>query len=328
MKPKKLLISNFMILASLEVDFEQFSSAIVVARINGDTRKSNGGGKSTVSHALNYVLFDLLPVSPLEKAIREGQDAMSVTLEFETEAGILYRISRSRRRKAKQAEIKLEKWDDQWKDQSQKTNSETEKEIQKLLGFNFEILRHTNFFGQSDLSGLFSAKTSSARRSIFGDLFFLDIYSALEKNIQQKKIKELEQEVNLIEKQVLSQNISENEILELRSKIKILEDKKENYSFLLENAENSIFDWQEKIAQQKLRLSSGIEKKISLLEEKKKEQNSWQKKKNYSIQIIEEKNKFLPTCLQQITEKRKEIEKLEQGASHRHLSLVHKDENS
>lgn len=311
MIPKKLIVSNFMILSRVEIDFDQFSSAIIIARINGDTRKSNGSGKSTVFHALNYALFDFLPVSPLEKAIRENQNQMSVILEFEIENSGLYRISRSRRRKSKQGEIKLEKFENQnWKDKSEKTNSETEKEIQILLGFNLEILKNTNFFGQSDLSGLFSARSLAARRSIFEDLFMLQIYSVLEKNLQQRKIKELEKEVLKLERDLLSYKDLEIEISKLDEDLNLEEEKKKELENSVLELEEKIVIFSEKITEQKIILSSQKESNIQNLKQKQLEKTSLQFKIAEVEKIIVEKNKLIRSVESQIEERKKESEKL------------------
>lgn len=307
MKPKKLIISNFMILSSVEVDFDQFSSAIVVARINGDAGKSNGGGKSTISHALNYVLFDFFHLSPLEKIFREGQEQVSVSLEMEIENQGLYKITRSRRRKSRQAEIKLEKFENlKWIDKSQKTNSETEQEIQKLLNFNYETIKNTNFFYQSDLSGLFSAKSAPARKLIFEDLFQLQIFSSLEKALTQEKIKDLEKEILRLEREILGFK-SQSSLEETKDKISLLENEKIDLESKIEEQQRIIFLSQETIAEQKSLLLSDKEVKLENFKKKKNEYEFLKLKLQELETLILEKEKNSNFSVLQLEEKRKEL---------------------
>ena len=54
----KLHIKDFKTYISADIDFSKFNSALVVGKRKDDEAVSNGTGKSTISDALDYVIFD------------------------------------------------------------------------------------------------------------------------------------------------------------------------------------------------------------------------------------------------------------------------------
>src|SRR5271165_4884338 len=99
MHPNKLYIENFCGHAQSEIDFTNFSTAIIVGKIKGNSRFSNGVGKTTIFSAIKYVLFNEVDFSTLEKVIRHGCDYCKVSLEFIVNDTI-YKVVRSKSKKA------------------------------------------------------------------------------------------------------------------------------------------------------------------------------------------------------------------------------------
>src|SRR6185312_15774394 len=80
------------------IDFTQFSTALIVGKVDNNDLYSNGVGKTTIFKALEYVLFNQADVN-LEKIIRDGCDSCSITLDFIVD-NVEYRIIRKRTKKS------------------------------------------------------------------------------------------------------------------------------------------------------------------------------------------------------------------------------------
>jgi DNA repair exonuclease SbcCD ATPase subunit len=179
MFPLKLTIRDFCSHKESEINFNDFNCALIVGRINGNDRLSNGAGKTTVFSALKYVLFNETDYSSLDKIIRTNTDACSVSFDFISSDNNSYRIVRSRHKKVG-ADIRLFRLIlNKAEDITARTNSQTEQEIQKIIKINYKTFCNSFFFGQSDLSGLASLRPSERKRSL-KSILQLDVYSKYE----------------------------------------------------------------------------------------------------------------------------------------------------
>lgn len=215
MKPVRLYIENFMCHDRSFIDFEEFSAALIVGKIDNNDLKSNGVGKTTIFKAIEYVLFNQADVN-LEKIIRDDTNSCKITLDFIVN-GIEYRVSRTRTRKGatdlslfertnhtgskeEVYHLVVDSTDNDhtysdivspiteerfWKDISGRRAADTEKDLAKLIKLNFKSFRSTIHFLQNDFTGLTTA-TPERRKGILKDALDLIIYSKLEKFVKEK----------------------------------------------------------------------------------------------------------------------------------------------
>jgi DNA repair exonuclease SbcCD ATPase subunit len=191
------------------IDFSQFSSALIIGKVENNELYSNGVGKTTIFKAIEYVLFNQADVN-LEKIIRDDEASCKITLDFSVE-NQEYRVIRTRTRKGSTDVSLLERntnvgdenevyhvnnkthdglfvpviSDKFWKDISGRRAVDTEKDLAKLLKINFKSFRSTVHFMQNDFSGLTSA-TPEKRKGILKEALNLAIYSKLEKLAKEK----------------------------------------------------------------------------------------------------------------------------------------------
>lgn len=207
MIPSRLYVRDFMCYDDAYVDFNEFSSALIVGTSeNPDV--SNGVGKTTIFRSMEYTLFNYADVN-LENIIRDDADKCSVTFDFIVN-GQEYRCTRTRTRKGTTdltlfsrtsqdgteeeayhtiknnrytpIEDKAQKY---WKDISGRRSADTEKELNKLIKINLKSFRIFVHFMQHDFGGLTTA-TPEKRKLILKDALNLVIYSKLEKIAKEK----------------------------------------------------------------------------------------------------------------------------------------------
>lgn len=178
----RVRLENFMAHKETDIDCTQFRSALIVGRINGNPRKSNGVGKSTIFRAIYFALYGEADVK-LERIVRRGVDRCLVLLEFELD-GTVYRIIRKRIKKNAELEMWVKSQSD-WTNISQKTTSQTEEELAKLIRISSVAFQHSVLFAQGSLAGLASA-TATARKNLLKEPFHLAVYGKYEKAAKEK----------------------------------------------------------------------------------------------------------------------------------------------
>lgn len=209
MRPSRLYVQDFMCYDDAYVDFNEFSTALIIGKAeNPDV--SNGVGKTTLFRSIEYALFNHSDVN-LENIIRDDADKCSVTLDFIV-GDQEYRLTRTRTRKGttdltllkRTAEVGSEeqvlhvtkngrivpiedKEEKYWKDISGRRTPDTEKDLDKLIRVNLKSFRIFVHFMQRDFGGLATA-TPEARKKILKDALGLVIYSKLEKIAKDKSM--------------------------------------------------------------------------------------------------------------------------------------------
>jgi DNA repair exonuclease SbcCD ATPase subunit len=239
------------------IDFTQFSSALIVGKVDNNDLYSNGVGKTSIFKAIEYLLFNQADVN-LEKIIRDDTQSCRIVMDFMID-NQEYRVSRTRTRKGS-TDISLhqrntvdgletevyhtitsganydtytailslnEKY---WIDKSSNRASDTEKELNKLIKINFKAFRSTIHFIQNDFTGL-TTSTPEKRKGIFKDALNLVIYSKLEK-IAKEKANTLSKQIE--KDKVLLENLGnpEEDLKKLTLELGNFEDK-----FLLKSKE-------------------------------------------------------------------------------------------
>jgi len=209
MKPSRLYIENFLCYDKSFIDFNQFSAALIVAKVENSDLVSNGAGKSTIFRAIEYVLFNQADAN-LDKIIREDTTFCKVVLDFVIGTQE-YRLARTRTKKGTSDLTLLQKnsvlgtdtevyhsitqssgYDiyephtdkketkKYWKDISGSRAGDTEKDLAKLIKINAKAFRSTIHFMQNDFAGL-STATAEKRKGILKEALNLVAYTKLEK---------------------------------------------------------------------------------------------------------------------------------------------------
>jgi DNA repair exonuclease SbcCD ATPase subunit len=194
MIPIKLTMENFCLHEDSEIDFSKFSAAIIVGEQRNNSEFSNGVGKSTIFHAIKYVLFNQHNYSTMDKLIRKGADICRVAFEFSDDDGSVYRVVRSRSRKSG-PDIRLYKADgDGWGDITQRRGADTEVELEKLIKINYKTFVNSLLFSQGDLTSIASL-TAEKRKAFFKEALNLGKYSKFEK-VAKSKYSEINKEID------------------------------------------------------------------------------------------------------------------------------------
>ena len=296
MLPIRLAIKNFGSHLDTEFSFDNFSSAMIIGKVKDNDRFSNGAGKSTIFNSIEYVLFNEIHFSALEKIIRDGAEVCRVEFDFLSSIDKnTYRIVRSNSRKSG-SDIRLFKQNkNNWEDFTQRRASDTDKEISKILGFNYKAFCASVLFCQTgsennvqrDFSNL-PILTTEKRKSVLREVLQLNIYANYEK-LTKNKYNFIQ--LNLDKQKTILSTIGEPDILYLSFS------KENDNLFLLLDIKNkqltSIKEQNNKLKSEYTLLSdkaSTINKRITDL--KSKEVNSIEQISKYKKTIDEQKIKL------------------------------------
>jgi len=302
MEPIKLWMQDFCGHSKSEIDFTSFSSALILGKIKGDDKSSNGSGKSTIFNAIEYVLFNEIKVSTLDKIIKDGADICRVGFDFRSNFdNQIYRIVRSISKKSG-SDVRLYRQNENnWEDITQRRIADNEKEITKLIKVNYKAFCASVLFpqigsenpSQRDYSNIASI-TPEKRKSILKEVLSLNIYSnyekftktkiqSLVKDVEKNKtilstfkdpgeeITQISSSINDLNKKIESNN---EQISQMKHKISVLNEEKLDLTSKLKSlqdgassAEEQYSAYNKKIISKKSELSSLEIKMKSILNE-------------------------------------------------------------
>lgn len=268
MDPKFLLIEDFMSHKSTSIDFDKFQSALIMGQHKSDPRESNGVGKTTIFHAIEYVLFGTYPTKTVDKIVRDGTSMAKVTFSF-TIGSSVYKIVRKRILN-KSTEVGL--WlqtGTEWENKSQRTPSETHALIQNLIKINVSSFKNSVQFSQNSLDGLVASKGKEAsiddRKNILKDAINLSEYQKYEK-LAKNKTDDLSRKIDA--RKMLIESIGDpqldidnlkNKIIEIKKVVVEKENKKKELSILIDGKKKELYDLQRLISSD----ASNIHEKIN-----------------------------------------------------------------
>jgi Herelleviridae exonuclease len=200
MDPVRLVIEDFLCYSNADISFDEFSSAVVIAKKTGNDKISNGAGKSTIFSAIKYALFNRTDSSTLDQVIRHGTTKCRVSFDFRAD-GNTYRVIRSKP-KATSTDIRLFQLEqDKWIEISNKTPSQTEAELAKIVKINYETFCNSVLFSHRDLFfGLASLRPADKKKAL-KEALQLNIYGKFEKIASKKSgdiVKEIEKTRTII----------------------------------------------------------------------------------------------------------------------------------
>lgn len=357
MKLLRLYIENFMCHEYSYIDFSQFSSALILGKVENNDLYSNGVGKTTIFKAIEYGLFNQADVN-LEKIIRDDAQVCKITIDFESDADE-FRLVRTRTRKGStdvslfkklplnksedEYHIKHEVYDDImlpitsdkfWKDISGRRAADTEKDLNKILKLNFKSFRSTVHFMQNDFSGLTTA-TPEKRKGILKEALNLAIYSKLEKiakdksNLISKDIERHQTLIDNLQNPESDLSLLESQIIDLNKKLDCANTKLNSNNLELENKNFNLNKLNLQLASLESKFSDLIKNNISLNKEKENVEESIKDYTSKKANIIKFANQVINE-LKELKSKKEtlsaidytEIEKLNELISSKKESLT------
>lgn len=164
MKFRNLHMSGFLSYEDGDIDMSDLAYTAIVG--------ANGAGKSTIPHAIVWVLFGAYRVSgDADSVINTFYDDCIVSLEFSTRDDDLWRVTRSKRR-GKSAKLKLEYMDtdEGWVRFGDHTNASAQTQIGNLIGMSEQSWRSLVLMSNEDGGNRFVAADPRERREIITEL--------------------------------------------------------------------------------------------------------------------------------------------------------------
>ena len=164
MKFRNLHMSWFLSYEDGDIDMSDLAYTAIVG--------ANGAGKSTIPHAIVWVLFGAYRVSgDADSVINTFYDDCIVSLEFSTRDDDLWRVTRSKRR-GKSAKLKLEYMDadEGWVRFGDHTNASARTQIGNLIGMSEQSWRSLVLMSNEDGGNRFVAADPRERREIITEL--------------------------------------------------------------------------------------------------------------------------------------------------------------
>ena len=164
MKFRNLHMSGFLSYEDGDIDMSDLAYTAIVG--------ANGAGKSTVPHAIVWVLFGAYRVSgDADSVINTLYDDCIVSLEFSTRDDDLWRVTRSKRR-GKSVKLKLEYMDSDegWVRFGDHTNASAQTQIGNLIGMSEQSWRSLVLMSNEDGGNRFVAADPRERREIITEL--------------------------------------------------------------------------------------------------------------------------------------------------------------
>ena len=278
MKPLYLYINNFTCHEASEVDFTNFSAALIIGKLDNNDRVSNGVGKTSIFKAIEYVLFNQVRDTIQEKdilledLILEGTDRCRVILDFEAD-GEIYRVARSRTTKnisdlsfyrrstiqdARNAHTS-ETDKELWIDISSRRTQDTETDLIKTIKTHYKAFVNTAYFMQFDFKSGLAAATPANRKAILREALDLLIYTKLEK-IAKNNVDAILKEIEKNRIMLSTIGNPSKDIIELQSKCDALVPK----LYILEQEHEAIINKFSKLLEEK----EDLAQQLSVLETK------------------------------------------------------------
>jgi len=236
MIPIKLILENFFSHKNSEIDFSNFSSALLIGNTEGDYSKSNGSGKSAIFEAILWCLFNKSRAAMMDDVIRWGELTCSVVLEFKHD-NVNYMVKRSRNRMNSTSTVEFLTQDKagDWQDISCSISGETNSKIESITKLDFKTFLNSVYFRQNDISE-FAESEPSKKKEILKSIVDISRWDEYEKasrkksrniNVECKVLKaSVENHDSVIEK---LESVNE-ESKEAKRQFKILSSKKETIS--------------------------------------------------------------------------------------------------
>lgn len=316
-------MKNFMLYKDFHEKFKDKDIIGILAEYKNNPRKSNRGGKSTITEAIKYCLFGMSRAKKDIDLIHHGEEVMWVEVGL-VDDGKKFTVKRGRDHKNKGL---LEcDWIDKKK--------EAQEEINRIVGCNGEELELTNFFKQSDINQFMELGPNKKKEHFmkwFKQLHWPKLADAVGEDLKEKKselsqqrtkketlieelsdIDDVQKQISETEKAIKKQQkLHDKYVLKHRKLLKKVKTKKDKDDIQeqLEEVELEIEEIQEQVEANKelIRAYKKTKQAVSDLEEDIKKETKFHKKllsdyRDVLAQAKQERKQVLKT-LEQVGEK-------------------------
>jgi DNA repair exonuclease SbcCD ATPase subunit len=218
MIPENLHMQNFFSHKDSEIDFSEFSSALLIGNTEGDYSKSNGSGKSSIFEAILWCLFNKSRQGMMDDVVSWGETTCSVSLEF-THSEILYRVVRTRNRMNSTSAVSFSYMDKagDWNDISCSTSGDTNAKIESVIKLEYKTFINSVYFRQNDISE-FAEADPSRKKEILKSIIDISRWDSYEKEAK-KKSKKVSEECKALSKSIENYDDEFLKLLESRESI-------------------------------------------------------------------------------------------------------------
>lgn len=224
MRPLSLRLKNVYSHEDSFINFRSKKLSLIIGEIDGDEGRSNTAGKSSIFSGLEFCLFGTTR-SGTNKIIRDGQKECEATLIFRGDDKVDYRVTRHLKLQNNGSVTSelgfyfLDKgtWARKEND-TKKSRIGIQSEINKVVGMDAEVFKHSIRLQQQDIGALALAQPAD-RRKVFKRFIDMNRWDGLESVAKARKnsLKEdLDRETNLVEE--LSGRVENSEALAQRLK--------------------------------------------------------------------------------------------------------------
>lgn len=318
-KFKKLTLRNFMsvgnVTETIELDNRNLTLILGENSDINDSNARNGVGKSTIMHALSYVLYGYPLTNNIKKdnlINKTNEKNMLTTIDFEKD-GVSYRIERGRKPNKFVWKINNETNSENSSDETEGSSKWTQNEIEKTIGISYTLFRHIIIL--NTYTEPFLTLSASKQREIIEELLGITILSEKAENLKEK-IKATKDEINKEESKI-NANIENNKrtekvLKDVENKIKVWENKQKEKT---DELTSEIKNLKELDIEKELENHNKLEKIKELDKEKDqltKEKKNLEKQINQELERIEKieknivsaKNNKCPTCNQPLNDEK------------------------
>ncbi|NJO18377.1 MAG: SMC family ATPase [Thioploca sp.] len=253
---------------------------------------SNGVGKTTIFSAIEWVLFNEVHSTNLDKIVRDGKKKAIVEFDFELNNSI-YRIYRHRTNKGT-GDFRLYQFTDNWESIGERTPSATDKKLRELIKITHKAFTHSILFRQADLTGLSSVKDPKTRKEILKEPMNLAVYSKLEK-IANEKLKPVKREIENIQANINMLGDPENNKIKTQQELTEISKQIQEKQFSLENEIEEILSKKRQFLDE-LRSSlnsTDIELQNKATQQKRNIDELSRESNRFSSQLNEEQNRLV-----------------------------------
>lgn len=191
MIPVYLKIHNFLSHIDSEIHFDQLDPITLVIGVkHGDSKKSNGAGKSAIFDAITWALYEKSRASGnastnIDSIVRNGSTKAEVEFHFRLGES-LYRVVRTRDQKRKKSDLTFQvRGPKKWLSAAADTKKATNRKIIKTIGLDYDVFVNTVLLEQNDAL-VFAHMTSGERKDIVTRILPLQHYEAYGKVASQR----------------------------------------------------------------------------------------------------------------------------------------------
>lgn len=256
--PLRITMTNFMNHSYSDIDLSNIKSCLIVGKDRNNSRKSNGVGKSTIFHAIDYALFDVYPTKTLDKIVRDEEDKCEVAYTFSVDE-VNYRITRKRSNKSNKSEVLLEQWNGvSFEKTDHRTKTDTEKVIKDLVRINYETYKNAILFAQNSFSDL-AEGTDAQKRQALKEPLDLSHYSKYEK-LAKKKYSDLEKKYDANKVLVGTLGDPDSDVKQLTQSLSMLSDGIKHTEASLTDVKNNISAFKSSVSELEKLLTSDAAK--------------------------------------------------------------------